>query len=79
MPRPVVGEEWPTGVWGRQAPRAFSLEEAPVCGRGSSLSAVLPHSVAVNGGAGGVPEPQDNSHRAEIRRAVIVTLPLPAW
>jgi hypothetical protein len=38
MPRPVVGEEWPTGVWGRQAPRAFSLEEAPACGRGSSLT-----------------------------------------
>jgi hypothetical protein len=39
----VVGEEWPTGVWGRQAPRAFSLEEAPACGRGSSLVAVFHH------------------------------------
>jgi SAM-dependent methyltransferase len=27
----------PAGVWGRQPPGAFSLEEPPACGRGSSL------------------------------------------
>lgn len=41
MPRAVRGDEWPLGVWGQspQLELAFSLEEAPTCGRGSSPDA----------------------------------------
>jgi hypothetical protein len=42
MSQPVAGEEWPAGLLGRQPPEAFSLEEAPTCGRGSSLSPPVP-------------------------------------
>ena len=52
MPRAVHGDEWPMLVWGRhpkgflglspQANSAFSLEEAPTCGRGSSQTVRAP-------------------------------------
>jgi len=40
MPRAVHGDEWPCWFGGvsPQAYSAFSSEEAPTCGRGSSLS-----------------------------------------
>jgi hypothetical protein len=51
MPRAVHGDEWPTrhkhggqvrfGGVGPQANAAFSLEEAPTFGRGSSLNSKI--------------------------------------
>jgi hypothetical protein len=43
MPRALHGDEWSTLVWGvnPQAFKAFSLEEAPTFGRGSSLFHIL--------------------------------------
>ena len=42
IPRAFQEDEWPVGVWGSepQAYEAFSKEEAPPCGRGSSLKQV---------------------------------------
>jgi len=42
IPRAFHEDEWPVGVWGSepQAYEAFSKEEAPPCGRGSSLKQV---------------------------------------
>ena len=42
IPRAFHEDEWPVGVWGSepQAYEAFSKEEAPFCGRGSSLKQV---------------------------------------
>jgi hypothetical protein len=39
MPRALQGDEWSMLVWGREPQdfKAFSLEEAPTLGRGSSL------------------------------------------
>ena len=44
IPRAFHGDEWSVGVWGSepQAYEAFSKEEAPPCGRGSSLNPPIP-------------------------------------
>ena len=43
MPLAVHGDEWHINIWGMipQYNEAFSLEEAPPCGRGSSLVAFI--------------------------------------